>query len=137
MDLAKEAAWSVVQNGLAAGATDGNSSSVDMAGYRSVTFLGTIGAQDAAATASLEAQQSDDDVTFESVAGAVITSAVNQDNKILVLEVRPTKRYVRTTLTRGGTGNTEWHGTYAIRHNGRLAPASAPASVHAATPVSV
>ena len=78
MNLSKNVKISLAQNYLADGATDPNSDSVDMSGFDGVMFIGIIGAQDAAATAEIKAQQSDDDSTFNDLSGAVVVSPVRE-----------------------------------------------------------
>ena len=117
MNLSKHVKISLVQNYLADGATDPDSDSVDMSGFDGVMFVGNIGAQAAAATAEMKAQQSEDDITFNDLEGAVVVSPVESVDKFLVLDVyRPLERYVRTVLTRGGTGDSEWGATFAIQY---------------------
>ena len=123
MNLGKSIVLDLVQAGLADGTTDPDSSSVDMQGFEGVMFVGIIGAQDAAATAAIQAAGSTDDSTFADITGALATSPVNSDDKILVLDVyRPQDRYIRTTLTRAGTTNTTWGGTLAIRYGAHNKP---------------
>ena len=117
MNLSKHVKIHLVQNGLADGDTDPDSDSVDMSAFDGVVFVGIIGVQAAGATASLQAEQSEDDSTFNALVGAVVTSPINSDDKFLVLDVyRPLKRFLRTALTRGGTGNTTYGGTIAIQY---------------------
>jgi len=138
MNLSKHVKISLVQNYLADGATDPNSDSVDMSGFDGVTYVGIIGAQDATATAEIKAQQSDDDITFNDLSGAVAISPVDSDNKFLVLDVyRPLKRFVRTVLTRGGTTNSEWGGTIAIQYMGSKKPTAHDAVKLAAETLSI
>jgi len=137
VDLAKEAKISLIQPSLASGSTDPASASVDMSGYGSATFIGVTGAADVGAQASLQVQDSDDDSSFADIAGAVITSGFNPDDKLLVIEVKnPAKRYLRTVLTRSGTTNLAWAATLAILHRGRVTPAVVDAT-HSVAPVSV
>lgn len=138
MNLSKHVKISLLQNYLTDGGTDPNSDSVDMSGFDGVMFLGIIGQQDATALAGLRAQQSDDDITFNNLSGAVVDSPVNSDNKFLVLDVyRPLKQYIRTVLTRGGTTNSEWGGTLAIQYMGSKKPTAHDAAKLAAETLSV
>ena len=129
MNLGSNVKVTLVQAGLADGATDPNSSSVDMSGFESVLFIGIIGAQDASATAAIKAAGSTDDSSFTDITGAVVTSPVNSDDKFLILDVvKPLDRYIRTTLTRAGTTNTTWGGTIAIQYGAAKGPTTHDAS---------
>ena len=133
LDLGNGASVSLILVGLVSGTSDPASDSVDMAGFEGCLFVGVIGAQDAAAQAALEVQESDDDATWVPIASH--TAPVNSDNKIFVIDVhRPKRRYLRTLLTRSGTTNTTWGGTLAIRYNPRGTPIPAEAS-HALAPL--
>jgi len=138
MNLSKNVKLHLVQDGLADGASESDSDSVDMSGFDGVVFVGIIGAQADLATAAMQAEQSDDDTTFFPLAGAVVTSPVNSDDKFLVLDVyRPLKRYVRTELIRAGTGNTTWGGTLAIQYMGSKKPTTHEALKLAAEVLSI
>jgi len=91
-----------VSNAVAAGTTDINSSSVDMSGFESVTFIVSFGTITATAVTSIKAGQSADDTTFNDLLGSAITVADTDDNQIAILEiVKPTDRFVRCTVDRG------------------------------------
>jgi len=137
MDLAKEAKISLVMVPLAAGVSDVATSNVDMSGYRAVTFILVIAAQDAAATVELKLSEQDGVNPAVDIPGAVAISPANSDNKLLVVEVRNRAlKLISGLVTRGGTGNTATGGVIAILHDGRLTPAEVDAT-HAAAPVSV
>ena len=86
---------------------------------------GAIGDGVADDTAAIQAAGSADDSTYADIAGAVATSPINSDDELLIVDVvKPLDRYIRTTLTRGGTTNTTWGGTIAIQYNGRKLPSS-------------
>ena len=139
LDLGKHALAVLHQSPFVAGATDGPAAGViDMAGFEACLFIGVIGAQDAAATAQLDVEASDlaGDWGSPTIIATAVTP-VNSDNTILVIDVkRPKKRFLRTNLTRGGTGNTTWGGTIAILYNPRGTPMPAEAT-HAVAPVQV
>lgn len=121
-NLGKNIKIDLVQIGIAAGQTDPDSDSVDMANYESVMFVGIIGVQTATGTAALHAEGSTDDSTFVDITGAVATGPANSDNKLLILDiVKPLDRYIRTVLTQA-TDDTTWGGTLAIQYNGRKPP---------------
>jgi hypothetical protein len=131
----KGAVVDLVQIGLAAGATDSFSSSVDMAGFGGCLFVGIIGAQDATATAALNVQHSDDNQNWTYCATAYLdTPQQNQDDKLIVIDVqKPRKRYLRCELDRNGT--TTWGGTIAIRYLARGTPVPLSASYVPGTPI--
>lgn len=135
--LSNAVAFSRVQNGLADGQTDPASSSVDMAGFDGVLFVGLVGAITGAGTVTLAAEQSSDDGVadgFSALTGASAQASTNaDDNKLLIVDVyQPTKRYVRTQLTRA-TANSVYDGTLAIRYKAKdRATATAAAQLAAA-----
>ncbi len=94
-----------VSNAVAAGTTAVNSSSVDMQGFESCTFLVALGAITTGAVTSIKVQQSGDDGVADSFAdlkGTSITIADTDDNKIALVEVHnPRERYVRCVVSRG------------------------------------
>ncbi len=113
-----------VSNAVAAGTTDINSSSVDMQGSESVTFVVALGAIVAGAVTSVKAQQSSDDGVadaFADLAGSAITVADDDDNQLVALEiVRPRERYVRCTVDRA-TQNATVDGIVALLGAPKLA----------------
>src|SRR3989304_2949636 len=130
----KGATVDLVQAGLAAGATDLFSSSVDMAGFGGCLFVGIIGAQDVTATSFLKVQHSDDDQNWTYCQTALVEPAANQDDKLIVIDVhRPRKRYLRTELDR--TGTPTGGGTAAIRYLARGTPIPIGASHATGSPV--
>lgn len=134
--LSKQIAIDVVQAGLAAGQTDPDSASVDMTGYDGVMFIGLLGAVTTTGTATIAAAQSSDDGVgdgFSVISGASAASNADADaDKLLIVDVLyPTKRYVRTTLTRA-VANTVWGGTLAIRYCAKSKPTTFTAAALAA-----
>jgi len=137
MFLAQDAVISLLQAALAAGATEETTGLVDMSGHRACTFVLVIAEQDALATIALQIQESDGVEEPVDIAGAVATSPVNSDAKLIVVEVhRRSKRYLNAVVTRAGTGDTATGGLVAIRSGSRTTPVGAEAS-QAATPVVV
>ena len=119
MNLSKDVTIDRVMNGVAAGTSDQNSSSVDMQNHESVTFIALLGTLSASQVTQMKAQQSSDDGSsdaFTDLLGTQTTVMVDtDDNKCIVLEiVRPRERYVRVVLERG-TGNAVIDGIIAIR----------------------
>jgi hypothetical protein len=123
---------SLVQAALADGSTDPNSSSVDMAGYDGCLFVGIVGTITTTGTCTLAVEQSSDDGVadaFSALTGAsAVASLAAKSDLLLVIDVQhPTKRYLRTSLTRA-TANSVWGGTIAIRyraHDGNSATLAA------------
>jgi hypothetical protein len=126
MNLSENVKITLVQAALADGQTDPDSSSVDMAGFDGVMFVGIVGTITGSGTANLVVAQSSDDGStdaYNSLTGLTVTAtAAAQSDRVLVLDCfRPTKRYVRTTLTRA-VANSIWGGTLAIQYSGKNRP---------------
>ena len=96
-----------VSNAVAAGTATTNCTSVDMKGYRDVTFVLSVGAIVATGTVTLKAQQSTDNSTFADLEGTAVAYTDADDNKLAILEITdPLERYVRAvviTATANGT----------------------------------
>ncbi len=134
MNFLRNVGIKLVSSPLADGSTDFASDVVDMAGFNGVSFLGLIGVQAVAATAELKLQESDDGTNFLDVPGALVISPVNSDNLGLILDVyKPVKRFLRTFLIRGGTGNTTWAGTWALLYQTGKVPIIEDPSIVAST----
>lgn len=121
-NLGKSVKFDIIQIGIAAGQTDPDSDSVDMANFESVLLIGIIGVQTATGVAVLTAEGSTDDSTFAAITGAVVTAPANSDDKLLMIDlVKPLDRYIRTSLALT-VDNTTWGGTLAMQYNGRKPP---------------
>lgn len=117
-----------VSNAEAAGTSDINSTSVDMATCESVAFVVLFGAITASAVTSVKLQGSLDNSTFYDLQGTAITVADDDDNQVFVAEVvRPTWRYIRCVVDRG-TQNAVVDGILAIQTNARFPPVTQPAT---------
>ena len=106
----------------AAGTTDVNGASVDMAeegGYDGVVFFTSFGT--AAADNLLKAQQSSDDGSADSfgdLEGTGVVSGASPSNEDVILDiVRPTKRYVRPVAVVDTSSTIE--SIWAIRYRSR------------------
>jgi len=124
-----------VMNAVAAGTTDQNSASVDMADFEGVIFLAAFGTLTATQVTSLKAQQSSDDGSsdaFADLEGTSVGPLADADgNKMLALDVyRPRERYVRATIDRG-TANAVIDGIVAIQYGARKAPVTHSTTVSA------
>lgn len=132
MNLSKNVTITMVQAPLADGQTDPDSAAVDMQGFEGVMFVGIVGTVTGSGTAALKASQSSDNVTFNDLAGAVVTGAAGGSDKFFVLDVyRPLDRYVRTTLTRA-VANSIYGGTIAIQYGAHKKPTTHDAATLAA-----
>lgn len=91
-----------VMNAVAAGTTDQNSSSVDMATFKGVRFVVAFGTITSGAVTSIKAQQSADDSNWNDLEGTAQTVADDDDNQVFIIDIRdPTDRYVRVVVDRG------------------------------------
>lgn len=100
--------------------------SIDLSGYSAVRFVAAWGAVTDGAPA-LQAQQSDDDTTFEDAGESVAAAA----DKLAITDIfRPTSRYVRAELTRGGSTGSAVDAVIAELYAARDQPVSADATVN-------
>ena len=126
--LVKDTKITRVSNAVAAGTTDVEATSVDMAGFDAVAFVVEFGAITSTAVTSVKIQQSSDNSTFEDVEDTAITVADDDDNQVFVAEViRPEKRYVRCVVDRG-TANAVIDSIVAIQHQARELPVTQPST---------
>ena len=115
-----------VMNAVAAGTTDQNSSSVDMAGHDGVRFIALLGALTATQVTRVKAQQSSDDGVADAWADLTGTQTAAMDDadddQCVVLEVhRPRERYVRLVVERG-TANAVIDAVVAEQYGAREKP---------------
>lgn len=86
----------------AAGVTTLNGTTLDMAGFDGVVFALSVGTITETGTVTMKAQHSEDGSSWADVAGATVSAADTNSDKLLLLEaVIPTKRYARCVVTRG------------------------------------
>lgn len=126
-----------VSNAVAAGTTDIEASSVNMAGWDGVVFVALFGTLTATQVTTLKAQQSSDDGVadgFSDLAGtATGPMADDDDNQVAMLDiVRPGKQYVRPVIDRG-TANAVVDGILAIQYRARSVPTTQDATTVAFT----
>ena len=124
-----------VMNAVAAGTTDQNGSSVDMANWEGVMFVATLGTLTAGQVTRMKAQQSSDDGAGDAFADLLGTQtpamADADDDKVIVLDIyRPRERYVRPVLERG-TANAVIDGIIAIQYGPRKKPTTHDTTVQA------
>jgi hypothetical protein len=143
--LSRSSKLTLVQAALADGSSDPNSTSVDMAGFEGVMFIGIVGTVTGSGTVEIHAQQSSDDGVADAFSDIVDMTATadssTDSDKLLVLDiVQPQKRYVRVAMTRA-TANSVIGGVAAIQYGAKSMAAStataqlATAIVAAANPV--
>lgn len=123
MNLSKNVKIDRVMNAVAAGTSDQNSASVDMAGFDGVMFIAFLGTLTATQVTLLTAQHSSDDSSFANITGGSTSAMADGDsNKMLFVDVfKPQNRYVRAVVDRG-TANAVIDGVLAIQYVGDKAP---------------
>jgi len=109
-----------VEDHTAAGTTDVDSASVDMAGYEGVLFLTSFGT--AATNNYISAQQSSDDGSADAFADLTGTKigATASDEDVWADIYRPRERYVRAHVELGTSSTVE--SIWAIQYGGRKQP---------------
>ena len=108
-----------VQPGLISASTTATSSSVDMAGFDGVMFVGITFTQASNGGITIKAQGSNDNTSFSDMTdSAQVTPPENKANTFAILDLlKPKVRYIRTQLLRGvATGDSAWGGTFALRY---------------------
>lgn len=122
--LSEEVVTTRVMNAVAAGTSNQNGTTLDMAGFDAVRFTALFGALTATQVTGLKAQQGDalDASDMADITGAATSALADADgNKALILDVSRlliTKRYVRCVVTRG-TANAVIDGVIADQYKGR------------------
>ncbi|MEM8682883.1 MAG: hypothetical protein AAGF72_05585 [Pseudomonadota bacterium] len=116
-----------VEPSAPAGQTTLISDVVDMLGFDGVTFVAMLGDVTSGSTLTLQAQQGDeadgsDATDVPTAAASFVADISDADNGLLAVEVfRPTKRYLRTTLSRESQ-NAVVDGILAVRSQSNEAP---------------
>jgi len=109
-------------NAQAAGTTDVNSTSLDMAGFGSVSFYAAFGTLTTGAVTSVKVQGSVDNATWSDLEGTLLAIPVGNNNKVLVTEVdAPVQRYVRLVVQRA-TANAVVDSVLAVQTNAGKEP---------------
>jgi hypothetical protein len=132
MNISKNMKVTLVKAAQSSAGTAINSDSVDMSGFEGVMFVGTIATVDADNFAN--AAQSSDDSSFADLEGTK-DSPVADGNSFAIDIYRPTKRYVRVEIDRGGA-NTATGDIYAIQYGARKAAVSHGSTIDAETHIS-
>lgn len=132
MNLSKNAKLTLVKATQPSAGTAVNSDSVDMEGFDGVMFFGSITTANAANFAN--AAQSSDDSTFADLEGTKVVPGDNGDSFLIDI-YKPTDRYVRCEIDRGGT-NTITGDIYALQYCGRKVPVSHGSTIDAETHIS-
>ena len=123
-----------VEPAAAAAQTTLTSDVIDMQSFDGVVFIAFLGDVLDTAVLTLQAQQGDqsDGSDATNLAGVLATftaDATSADNNMLAVEIaRPTKRFLRVTLTRA-TANAAVDGIVAVQSNPAEAPVTQDASV--------
>lgn len=133
VNLSKNVKLTKVLAAASSAGTALDSASVDMEGFEGVMFFGRIATVDAANFANVA--QSSDDSSFADLLGTKVVPGDDADS-FLIDVFRPTDRYLRCEIDRGGT-NTATGDVYALQYGGaRKVPTSHGATVDAETHVS-
>ena len=120
-----------IEDGAVAGVTVLTSDVIDMQNFDGLVFLAALGDVLDTGVNVLQAQHSDvgDGTGMNDITASVVSftaGASDADNKLMLLEIfRPTKRFLRVTLTRS-VANTVLDGIFAFQSN----PAEAPVTQH-------
>lgn len=106
--IAKEAKWGVAAVYASGTATvKASATGFDTSGYENVAFILSLATIATGATTSFKVQESNtavDDAGFTDITSATATTiADDDDNQLRIVEVRPTKKYVRGLLTKDAT----------------------------------
>lgn len=108
---------------LAAGTSDVNSSAIDAANYRELTFIITLGVMATSSTVDAKIQGSADGSTgWTDIAGTANTQAIATDDDKMIgwcIAVPSAYRYYRVAFTRGDSGNSTIECLHAILSKGR------------------
>lgn len=125
-----------VSNAAAAGTSDINCTSVDMAGYDAVTFVASFGTLTATQVTLLKLEGSDDNSSFSAITSSSTAAMADGDsNKLLAATIkRPANRYVRAVIDRG-TANAVVDGVVAFQYRSRDLPTSHGSTVSATVTV--
>lgn len=133
-NLTKAGKLTRVINAMAAGTSAINGSVIDMKGFDAVTFIVGFGVITAGAVTSIKAQQGDqaDLSDAADLAGTSISVADTDDNKLVALEIEPTKRYCRLVVVRAtqnavvdfGTAQQTKAGSEPVTHDASTVIAS-------------
>lgn len=113
---------------VAAGSSiDNNSDRIDMANHEGVIFIAPIedSVATGVATLTVEENSADSDTGMTAIAGAAatVTCAINDDQngRLLVVDVRPSERYVQAVRS-SATANIAFGTVTAILYGARKSP---------------
>lgn len=111
-----------------------NGSIIDMAGYTGVMFIVAFGAiTDGTQTINVQQGAASDMSDAADLTGtAVSTTAITDDNKCLIVEVRrPEERYLRVQVDRAGATGCVIDGAIAIQYGARSRPTTQGSTIAA------
>lgn len=124
-NLLNDAQFTKVADHTAAGTDPVVSAIVDMAGFTGVVFLTSVGTANAGNFISVQQDDVNAAGGMADLAGTKLISG-SSDEDLIVEVVRPSKRYVQCTVTRGSSSTCE--SIWAIRY-GAVQPQLAANSV--------
>lgn len=135
MQLSKAAKVLRSLNATAVGTTTVNGAVVDMQDFEGVIFIvqfGTI--TDGTPALKAQAGAASDGSDAADLAGTSVAEAITDDNKCAVLDIyRPTQRYLRPAIVRGGSTGAVIDSVIAIQYGARTKPTTNDATTVANT----
>lgn len=134
MNLSKNAKVVLAKAAQGSAGTDVTSDIIDTEGYEGVMFVGTVATVNAANFAKVQQGQQVGGGDMADLAGTKVVPGDDGDS-FLIDVYRPTERYVRCVVDRGGA-NTATGDIYAILYGPRKAPVSHGTTIDAETHIS-
>ncbi len=129
-NLGSDIKWGRAKNAVAGGTSNGVSDAIDTAGYGGCLIIIAWGAISGSGVQSTKlSQNSDGSGTYADLEGSAVPVADDDDNQIVVYDVRePLERYLFAHYLRA-TQNSAIDGIFYALYNGRTAPAVNGATV--------
>lgn len=138
MNLSSNTKQTLIQFPVALGsASSGAKSSViDMSGFNGCLFTGTLGTFNSTGKVTMFIQSSTASAgTYVAIGGATAASSLNEDDKILIVDVyKPQDRFLRAVSAIATTAG-EYGGIVATQYEPNDVPTTHASSTLAATPV--
>ena len=136
-NMLKECKVTRVLNATAAGATNVNTTGVDMSGFEGVLFVADFGALTATQVTKMKLQESSDNGVVDAwadITGSLTAAMADADSSKLLLceDAKPRQRYVRAVVVRG-TANAVIDAVVAIQYGARTKPLTQGSTVSAQT----
>lgn len=122
--------------GLGSASTGAKSSVIDMSGFNGCMFTGTLGTFNSTGQVTMFIQSSTaSGGTYVAIGGATVSSSLNEDDKILIVDVyKPQDRFIRAVSAIASTAG-EFGGIVATQYEPNDVPTTHASSTLAATPV--